>query len=209
MKAIPDNFVHLGVPMKEITGEDLFDQIDKTDAICITTNCSVMEDGTNPMGGGSAGAAARRWNEIEAIYGQCLMMAPNVPVILGYIKKDDVTNFTSIFDDRTGITSRTHTSLIAYPTMMEVTRRADFNLVKRSAMLLEEMANLFHWDSVHLVSPGTGIGGLDVKDVHNMLKDELDDRFTVMLKDFTSPALIVDATDEIEDISTFDNWMKA
>src|SRR5579871_2072760 len=81
--------------MIDLIGEDLFNQIKSSDCICITTNCTVMEDGMNPMGGGSAGAAARRWPQLPEIYGRLLTITPNVPVILGWISKDDAEIFIS------------------------------------------------------------------------------------------------------------------
>ena len=174
--------------MKETHGLDIFDQIIKAAAICIPTNCSLGQDGCNPMGA-LAGAAANRWPTIPAIYGRLLTMLPNVPVILGWIEPDPDSNwinktdeyyFSSTFDNvlyRTG-----WTALVAYPTMNNIGEPASFDLVMRSANLLKEMADLFGWGSIYLGSPGTGVGGLSVDVVHPALKEIFDDRFTVMQK---------------------------
>ena len=181
--------------MKELLGEDLFDQIKIADAICITTNCSVLEDGSNPMGGGCAGAAARLWSEVPNIYGQCLMMMPNVPVILGHIEKANKENFVSVMANMPGITSRTHTALVAYPTMVEIGDMADLSLVERSAHLLVEMASLFFWKHVVIPRPGSGIGGLSWKDeVKPLLESILDNRFVLIHKDFSVNSTVIDST---------------
>lgn len=171
--------------MKELIGEDLFDQIATSDAICITTNCTLMANGKNPMGGGCAGAAARKWPELQEIYGRLLSLAPNVPVIMGWASKTNSDNFVSALDDTTGISTRTHTAVVAYPTMVDISEDANLKLVRRSAKLLIEMADLFYWNSVVIPRPGAGIGGLDWDtEVKPELRELLDKRFVLIHKEF-------------------------
>jgi hypothetical protein len=172
--------------MKETFGEDLFDQISIADGICIPTNCTIDNDGSNIMGA-CAGAAAMRWEEIPSIYGRILNFSPNVPVILGYINKADHSEFCSALVDPEDVPAWLEgndlfTRLIAFPTMHEIGQPASLELVIRSAQLLVELANLCYLDSVYLASPGTGVGGLAVEEVHGALRSILDDRFTVMRK---------------------------
>lgn len=173
--------------MKELIGEDLFDQIATADAICITTNCTLMENGKNPMGGGCAGAASRKWSELPAIYGRLLNLAPNVPVIMGWASKTNPDNFVSSLDKHEGVSSRTHTAVVAYPTMIDIAEEANLKLVRRSAKLLSEMADLFYWNTVVVPRPGAGIGGLDWDtEVKPVMKELLDRRFVLIHKDFGS-----------------------
>lgn len=186
--------------MKELIGEDLFDQIATSDAICITTNCTLMDNGENPMGGGCAGAAARKWPEVPAIYGKLLSLAPNVPVIMGWVSKKDSETFVSVLDSTEGIQSNTHTALVAYPTMVDIGEPANLKLVRRSAKLLSELADLFYWKRVIVPRPGSGIGGLDWdSEVRPELKEILDNRFTLIHKEFSAPSrLKINATSTVK-----------
>lgn len=174
--------------MKDLLGEDLFEQIATSDAICITTNCTLSEDGTNPMGGGSAGAAARRWPELPEIYGNYLKTTPNVPVVLGWVDKNDPENFVSLFsspEDMMDFDGDECCAIVAFPTMHDISEPADADLVFHSAVLLAELADHFGWKHVVLGRPGCGIGGLDYDtQVKPELEEIFDDRFTVIHKEF-------------------------
>lgn len=172
--------------MKELIGEDLFDQIAKSDAICIATNCSIVNDdgeASNPMGGGCAGAAAQRWPELPIVYGALLACAPHVPVILGYVNRNDVEDY--IYIDQVPAQGVDWCAIVAYPTMHSIAEPASLDLVERSAMLLSEMADTHEWEHVVVARPGCGIGGLDWEtEVKPAIKDILDDRFTLIHKEF-------------------------
>lgn len=172
--------------MLEVTDLDLFDQISKADCICITTNCSIDDEGRNPMGGGVAGAARKRWPVIEYVYGNLLTIMPHVPCILGYINKNNTEIFVT--PDEV-VPDENWCALVAYPTMHSIMENADLNLVCYSAFFLAELADSHEWDNVFLVSPGTGIGGLSVDEVHPALNDILDDRFTIMRKEDKKPVI--------------------
>lgn len=168
--------------MKELVDHDLFDQIADSDAICITTNCTLLEDGTNPMGGGCAGAAVKHWPTLERVYGYMLQMTPHVPCILGYADQNDIKDFV-LPDDLESFEGLC--AIVAYPTMHDITEAASLDLVIRSAELLSEMADVFGWNKVVVPRPGSGIGGLDWEtEVKPAIKDILDDRFTLIHKDF-------------------------
>lgn len=168
--------------MKELIGVDLFDLIqdNRFDALCITTNCSVNMDGTNPMGGGCAGAAARRWESMPLRLGHFLLNAPNVPCCLGYIDpmSDDLR------DPGHPLFLGRHVAIWAFPTMPSIGEPASLDLVTRSASLMMEVADAFAMDGVALPRPGCGIGGLSYEDeVKPLLEDLLDDRFYLIHKD--------------------------
>jgi hypothetical protein len=176
--------------MLELLDQDLFDQISISDAICISTNCSILDDGTNPMGGGSAGAAARRWPQLPKIYGKLLSITPNVPVILGWTAKDNTKIFVSIFSSDSEISSfmedHETCAIVAYPTMDQITEPANIDLVLQSACLLDELADSHGWQHVVLGRQGCGIGGLNWEDVKVNLEEIFDDRFVLIHKEFLS-----------------------
>ena len=164
--------------MKELVGTDLFDFVKNkdVDAICITTNCSVSNDGTNPMGGGCAGAAARRWKELPEVLGQMLSHIPSVPCLLGYVDRE-TDEFTPDYEQNA-------VAIWAYPTMHEIGTPADLRLVTRSAALMKEVADIFGYDAVLIPRPGAGIGGLDWEtEVKPALAEILDGRFFLVHKD--------------------------
>ena len=170
--------------MKEIVGQDIFDQINVADAIAITTNCSISSNGENPMGGGLAGAAARLWEDLPKVYGKLLTIMPNVPCIIGYVSKKDNSKFVSALENNAHkLSPNQWTSIVAYPTMLEITEPANLLLVKRSAKLLVELADLFYWNSVYTGRAGCGIGSLSwEQDVKPELSNIFDDRFIIMHK---------------------------
>lgn len=173
--------------MKELIDEDLFDQIEKSDAICITTNCTVTLDNNefvNPMGGGCAGAAKRLWPAIDYIYGLLLSIAPHVPCILGYANQEDKEDF---INPEEVTMNAGWCAVVAYPTMHSIMDPADLNLVIRSALLLVELANFHQWKSIVVPRMGAGIGGLNWEtQVKPAVENILDDRFTIIHKEFIS-----------------------
>jgi len=164
--------------MKELIGQDIFELVGEADAIVIPTNCSIDEDGNACMGGGIAGQAAHRWPAVKLIYGLLLRMVSHVPVILGWIDRHDgdlwsAADFLSDVEDD-------DTALIAYPTMHSIMEPADLQLVKRSADLLVELADIHEWKQVAMGHNGCGIGGLSWEDqVKPYYQSVLDDRFLV------------------------------
>lgn len=169
--------------MLETNGIDIFDQIDKADAVCITTNCSVFVEKTlniNPMGA-LAGAAANRWEDIPYLYARGILQAGAVPLIIGFIDKKEVNKLIS-FSNLLDVDYNKYTALVAYPTMYKIGQPADLALVERSATLLLEMANRLSWTKIYLGAPGIGVGGLNYLDVKSKLTPIFDNRFVVMQK---------------------------
>jgi len=168
--------------MLETINEDIFDRLPTASAICIPTNCSLLKDGTNPMGA-LAGAAAARWKELPVIYGRMLIALPNVPCIMGWASKRDPSVFISLFDvDDCGFADPA-TAIVAFPTMHHIGQPADLNLVVRNTKLLVELTELCGWETVCGVRFGCGVGGLDyATQVKPALEQILDDRFVIMHK---------------------------
>jgi len=173
--------------MLETIGKDIFGEIATSDALCITTNCTIMDNGENPMGA-MAGAAARRWNKLPSIYGSLLQVVGNVPVVLGWALKKNETVFDSVFNCQNFDTKLINMSeywcaIVAYPTMVEFGAPASLDLVVRSANLLVEMADRFGWKRIVQGRPGCGVGGLDWgSQVRPRLQVIFDDRFVAMHK---------------------------
>lgn len=177
--------------MKELIGTDLFDLIPQADAICITTNCTLGDDGSNPMGGGCAGVASRKWPSIEYIYGDLIRAVGHVPVVMGYVSKSDTSRFFDIAElslDETEPGSD-WCAVVAYPTMHEIGQQASLELVERSAALLAELALLNGWETVYVPRPGAGIGGLDWDaEVKPTIESILGDEFILVHKEFARPS---------------------
>jgi hypothetical protein len=162
--------------MQELINQDIFDQVAHADAICITTNTSIADDGVNPMGGGVAGAARQRWEYLPGVYGWLLTLVGSVPVVIGTVPKNDPTLFSEAYAG-----GEDDCAIVAYPTMYTVMDPADLNLVVRSAQLLVELADRHDWQKVYLAAPGIGIGGLSWEfEVKPAIETILDDRFYVM-----------------------------
>lgn len=166
--------------MKEIK-EDLFKMMrqDDVDAICITTNCSISDDGTNPMGGGCAGVARKMFPEIDLWYGNQLSFAGHVPMVLGYYQRE-LDQFIFPTQVENDYPEDGWCWVIAYPTMHSVFESASLSLIVRSAQLLVELVNTHKLDSIIVPRMGSGIGGLDWANVREAVKDILDDRFTIV-----------------------------
>lgn len=170
--------------MREVIGKDIFDQISEFDAICITTNCSLDDQFNNMMGGGLAGAAANRWPLLPEIYGKLLMVAPDVPVILGWTCRHNSLLFCSSLKSLSADELINEpVAVVAFPTMHSIMEPASLDLVKRSATLLVELAFSHDWKKISIGRPGAGIGGLDWESqVKPAIEEIFDYRFSVFHK---------------------------
>lgn len=129
----------------------------KADAYCITTNGIIKRDGRAVMGAGIALEALNRFPGIDERLGEYLNSEGNHVYILNY----------SPF-------------VVSFPTKHDWRKPSSFSLIKQSAWELASLATDYNWSSVVLPRPGCGLGQLDWNDVRPMLKDYLDDRFTVI-----------------------------
>src|SRR5579885_542327 len=117
--------------MIEITG-DVFDFINdpETDAICITTNGIVNNDGKNIMGGGVAGIASERWPNIRKNAGTIITNLGNVVGLIGIINKED----QFINPNRKIVESENYKCLIfSFPTKEDYKDLSDIELIVRSS----------------------------------------------------------------------------
>lgn len=143
--------------MKERIG-NIWDLIGVVDAICVTTNGMVKRDGTLVMGAGIAKDAAQRFPSISKNLGKLVKTNGNIPHI-GY-----ETNGTSI---------------VSFPTKEHWKCSSVIELIRKSCVHLEKMANEKNWSTIALPRPGVGLGQLKWNTVKPILEAYLDERFVV------------------------------
>lgn len=143
--------------MKEITG-DLWELQPNYDAIVITTNGFVKNNGDAVMGRGVALQAKEKYPELPERLGRMLKYRGNK---------------TSIFffgDD----------AIFTLPVKSHWRELANINLILRSIEGLVTMVTNLGYKNVLLPRPGCGNGGLDWEMVKPVIEPLLDDRFTVV-----------------------------
>ena len=165
--------------MKEIK-QDLFECIfdPDVDAICVTTNGHYTKSGIAAMGGGCAGEAARRWPEVAIRLGKLLRtFSSNIPFVIGAV--DENGEHLELTTDL--VKERQYKGLVfSYPTINNLVRGAEINLIKQSAQIMMDYANQYDLKKIILPRPGVGIGGLSWKDVKSEIENILDDRFVII-----------------------------
>lgn len=137
------------------------------DAYVVTTNTTVKQDGTNPMGVGIARQAALRHPRLPAKYGAWLQLHEE-DVLLRRTAKEHVLAVE--LDGE---------SLLLMPTKREVYRASPVDLVVKSLAQLVQLVNWTDWSTVHMPRPGCGAGMLQWDDIKPVCELLLDDRFTV------------------------------
>ncbi len=138
------------------------------DALVITTNGFVRNDGRAVMGRGIAEQAAKRYPKLQAELGRCLRTYGNhCFVFSGYNPNYDIITFPvkPVFGP-----SRE-------PGWMS---KAELPLIEQSARELLGITKRYDWIDVLLPRPGCGYGGLNWRDVRPTLRGILDDRFTAV-----------------------------
>ena len=147
--------------MRELNG-NIFDipyKRDNSEAICVTTNCSINDDGKAVMEVGIAREFKEKFPAIDYRLALHLQRNGNVPGILG------------IYD---GL------SIISFPTKYESGDPSEIELVGQSARILRNIINETNYETIYLPEPGTGMGGLKWVDVRDTISPYLDDRFILV-----------------------------
>lgn len=152
--------------MIEIRG-NIFEQHD-ADAICVTTNGVVKDNGELVMGQGTptaqhlAAKFARKW--------------PLLPAKAGEGVRKHGNHVQYFLDDLFG-----HTRIVCLPTKEDWKDPSPLWLIERSIKELVDLTNDKGWKKVVLSQPGCGRGGRDWEtEVKPILEKYLDDRFYII-----------------------------
>jgi hypothetical protein len=143
--------------MLEITG-DIFEEIGRSNALCITTNGIVKKNGRAVCGRGIALEARNRWPDFDIRLGALLQGGNNVPYVVLHEKDTAIVNF---------------------PTKDHWRYDSRIDIIKKSAILMVDMADMMEWKRIVLPRPGCNNGGLYWEEVKKELEGILDDRFIV------------------------------
>lgn len=147
-----------------ITNKDIFTMpSNNTEAVCITTNGIIKQNGCAVMGAGIAKQANSLY-QLDAELAAHLQKSGNVPYLFN--KKGCNNCF-----------------LISFPTKHDWRDKSDLKLIQRSAQLLSELCDRHEITKCYLTPPGCGCGGLNWSvEVRPALEQCLDDRFTVIIR---------------------------
>ena len=151
--------------MIEDTG-DLWDY--PADAVVITTNGYVKNNGQAVMGRGCAREAADKWPFLPMILGEAIKEFGNEVFIWGLQDIDEDTEELRF------------NNIITMPVKYNWWEPANLILIQKSATDLKTEADLWHFDSVVMPRPGCGNGGLEWDDVKPIIEEILDDRFVAI-----------------------------
>lgn len=141
---------------------DLFEE--PADAICITTNGFVKNNGKLVMGAGCAGEAQSRYPDLPAEWGE-------------RVKR----NGLKVFSDWVEYPLR---RLIFFPVKYAWYEDADLDLIRKSATELMRIIKILDLEVVLLPRPGCGNGHLKWEDVKPVIEPILDDRVVVVHNKF-------------------------
>lgn len=146
-------------------GYDLFTLPQKGEAVCITTNSVVKNNGHAVMGRGIALQADNMFN-ISAKLGKYIKAYGNRPFNLGVAYRNNIPFY-----------------LLSFPTKYHWKEDSDINLIIDSAYKLMEMIDKFKIPKIYLPPVGCGCGKLSWDNIVSpWLSQILDNRFIVVLK---------------------------
>lgn len=146
---------------------------DITEAICITTNGIVKEDGKAVMGAGIA-LEANKYFRLDEKLGQYITQYGNRAFNLGVYQRYSLNNLDMPDFFR----------VFSFPTKYHFRLDSDINLICKSAEQLVEMCNKFGITKCYLPKVGCGLGKLNYEStVKPWLSQILDDRFIICLRD--------------------------
>lgn len=143
------------------------------DVYIITTNGAVKKDGKAVMGAGIARQARDKYSGMDLVLGSLIKSKGNKPFVLGSITKD-------IPDE--------YAYLITLPVKHHWKQKADLKLIKNSLLLLEDEIKFVEANSgkfietIVMVRPGCGNGGLEWSEVKPLCEKYLDNRYVIINK---------------------------
>lgn len=135
------------------------------DAIVITTNGFVKNNGEAVMGRGCAREAAIKWPYFPRALGNAIKEQGNIVFSWGLQEVNEENEQTNLIE------------LITMPVKHHWREKADIELIKESAKELVEIVDLWGFKTVVMPRPGCGNGQLLWEDVKPILEKILDDRF--------------------------------
>lgn len=144
--------------IREFKG-DIIENINSFDAVCITTNGVVKQDGRLVMGAGVAKAFRNKFHNIDLSIGRKVLKNGNKCY---------------------RITSHNGTDIVTFPTKNHWKDNSCIIRIKLSCIELVELTNKYGWADVALPKPGCSNGGLSWDYVKEEIKDLLDDRFIIV-----------------------------
>lgn len=160
--------------------KDFFDCVfdPEVDAICIPTNGHYNRLGAAIMYGDCAEEAAKRWPEIQMRLGKLLRsFGKNIPFIIGALneKAEPLELTGGLIDDRLF-----KCLIFNFPTTNNLTRGAEINLIKQSALILMDYIRQYNLKKVILTFRGVGIDELKWGAIRSEIGNILDDRVTII-----------------------------
>ena len=169
--------------MLEATG-NLFDYVGQVDALCITTNGFVKNNGKAVMGRGCAQTAKQKWPEIDFTLGQKIIELGNCVHPLGITENTVICSFpvkpiTTTFNGTNVVKHMVSKFKIGeqVPGWAAIARK---DIIQFSAQELVALADKYNWQTVVLPRPGCGAGELRWGKIEPLLQKYLDNRFTAV-----------------------------
>ena len=126
------------------------------DCICITTNGTVKQDGSNIMGGGIAKEAVDRVPTIAREHGRLISLYGHRFQFLGYWRRPADSRLINLW---------------AFPSKRTIDVNSDLETIEDSLTALVNVANAFPSLEWGLPRPGSNLGGLDwFRDVKQLVE---------------------------------------
>lgn len=162
---------------------DMMTLIGKVDALCITTNGFIKNNGACVMGRGIAKAVANKYPTIPFVLGGLLKTAGNKVHHLMCIDNTSLISFPVKPTKR--MISNVKNDVVAHMQhhfnkgdwVPGWALKADNQIIQDSARQLVEMANKKEWHNIAIPRVGCGAGELNWFDVKSLLDEYLDNRF--------------------------------
>lgn len=146
--------------LQEIKGDGFaLHKTEQFDAVCVTTNGVLRNNGWAVMGAGVAKA--------------CVQNYPNAAELLGQKIRDNGNVAQIIFEYE-------HGPVISFPTKHHWRDASDLELIKRSCHQLMEIIEVNDLERVLLPRPGCANGGLNWNDVRAAITPILDERVVII-----------------------------
>lgn len=151
------------------------------DALCITTNGFVKNNGKAVMGAGIAKQVSHLIGGIDETLGEKIIREGNKVHLLTYVEAIALVSFPvkPIVETSDGTNFVSHKHFPVGTTVPGWACKADIQLIEKSCHQLVELTDRMGWKKVLLPRMGCGHGELKWEDVKQVVEPLLDDRFTV------------------------------